>query len=77
MKYRLIKNAYLTVIDSQHNNHFNRHFEVGTEFKRVGKNGNHLILATREKHTCVFVSREKLAECFENLWDSQILDGEF
>ena len=71
MRYKLTKNAYLTVMrDNNYQNSFNRHFEKGEVFEKVASvNGDYVILAKGD--TKLFISRRKLQECFELQWDCE------
>ena len=71
MRYKLIKNAYLTVIDSRHQH--NRHFEVGCYFTRVATEGKYVTLIGKDKNSSekvmIYVTKERLRECFEEVWE--------
>ncbi len=66
MKYRLIKNAYLTVIGKNH--YFNRHFERGAIFERIMTQGDYVILKGYDFR--LYVSKKRLKECFELQWEN-------
>ena len=72
MKYSLKKETLLTIIGSEQR-HYNKPFEKGDEFERVCIDGHYVILKKGELRA--YVSREKLKECFEEIWDDQIYNG--
>ena len=76
MRYRLTKNAYLTVMrEGCYQNSFNRHFEKGEVFEKVASvNGNYVVLAKDDIK--LFISRRKLQECFELIWECEKYPGE-
>jgi len=73
MKYKLIKNAYLTVIAAPY---YNSHFSKGTEFECAANRTNYVIL--KGKDISLYVSKDRLKECFEKVWENtNLFDSEF
>jgi hypothetical protein len=62
-KYRLIKNAYLTVIGAFL--HYNRHFEKGEVFEKEAAFGDYLVLVGDYR---IFIHKDRLKDCFELVW---------
>jgi len=66
VKYKLTKNAYLTVVGGVGGYHYNRHFDKGTVFENEGKLGDYFSLITPDFR--VFVHKDRLKNDFELIW---------
>lgn len=63
MDYKLIRKRYLTVVTE---NPFNREFNVGEIFKKIGANESHVVL--QYEHGFLYVSKRALRNDFESKW---------
>ena len=77
MKYRLVKNCFLTVFE-EHGRQtypYNRHFEKGEAFDVAYRMQGAAVLGSGGLR--LFVSDERLAECFEALWPKPTGKGRY
>jgi hypothetical protein len=75
VKYRLIKNSYLTVMGLGHGQPFNRHYEKPAVFAKVADDFDGYAILAAPDGCRVYVSRPRLAECFEEIWEKTAIFG--
>lgn len=70
MRYRLKKNAWLTVINHPQHAALNRHYETGAVFTLISRDVGTLKMVMLESgDDTIYISEKKFGECFEIVQD--------